>query len=244
MRKLLQKALDLVFVPRCTACGVRLPVGGGALCPQCRARYELALLVPCPFCGKVISTCLCRGDALERTSVKGLIKLFLYQKIAGESEPPQNALLYRLKHHADRRVVDEVATGFADAIRPHLAEFGEDLLVTYAPRSRRARRRYGFDHMSYLSAAVAKRLGLPCASLLIRRGGSEQKKSGSRTARFQNMQAAYRYCGRQPLGGRPVLLLDDISTSGATLAAAARTLRQAGAGKVYAAVAAYTPTEL
>lgn len=244
MRKLFQKALDLVFVPRCTACGVRLPPGAGALCPQCRDRYDLALLAPCPMCGKVISACLCRGQALERTSVKGLIKLFLYQKIAGESDPPQNALLYRLKHHADRRVVGHLATGLAEAIRPHLTTMGEGLIVTYAPRSHRARRRYGFDHMSYLSDEVAKRLGLPCASLLIRRGGREQKKSSSRTARFQNMQAAYRYCGRQLLEGRPVLLLDDISTSGATLAAAARTLRQAGAGKVYAAVAAYTPTEL
>lgn len=241
MKKILSSFADLVFVPRCAACDERLAVATGALCPQCRERYELALLAPCPFCGKVLSSCLCRGPALEGTSVKGLLKVFLYQAIEGEAPPPQNALLYRLKHHGDRRVVNELADRLAEAIRPHLEALPKDLLVTYAPRSRRARLRYGFDHMAYLSAAVASRLALPCASLLIRRGGKEQKKSGSRTARFRNMEAAYRYHGHAPLDGRPILLLDDISTSGATLAAAARTLRGAGASAVYAAVAAYTP---
>lgn len=230
------RLLDLIFVPRCAFCRARLPVGAGALCPECRARYELALSDLCPYCGTHISSCTCSGEYLKREGVPRLIKLFSYHP--GE-ESVQNALVYRLKHSGDRRVVEHFAEPLADAIRPHaarLAEDGRQVLLTYAPRSRRARRRHGFDHMAYLTRAVAERLSLPYASLLERRSGSEQKKQETRGARYRNMRDAYRFRSKDPLAGKHVILLDDITTSGATLSAASRALRRAGARSVNAAV--------
>ena len=233
--------LDFVFVPRCAFCRERLLAGSGALCEKCRASYAVALADICPYCGAQISSCTCAGERLERAGVSRLIKLFAYHP--GE-ESVQNALIYRLKHSADRRVVALLAQNLADALRPHVSRLIEErksVLLTYAPRSRRARRAHGFDHMRHLTCVTARLLDVPFASLLTRKNGSEQKKQESRGARYRNMREAYRYRGREVISGKHIILLDDITTSGATLAAAARVLRRSGARSVSAAVLGATP---
>ena len=97
--------------------------------------------------------------------------------------------------------------------------------------------------MEILSRAVAKRLGLAWRPLLVRHGGNEQKKSRSRTARFRNMQNAYRVKRNAHLAGKRILLLDDVVASGATLSSAMRALRRAGARRITVAVLGYTVKE-
>ena len=238
MKKRLKKLLDLIFVPKCAACGERIAVGTGALCPKCLSAYELAKMETCPHCGKILSDCTCLGDKLDRVGLSGLIKLFYYYP---HDDAAQNHMIYALKHRADRRVIDRLAEDLAGAIAKHCDTEKTEYLITYAPRSRRARRAHGFDHMAYLSRAVSVRLGIPCRCLLSRHGGGEQKKQGTRGARYRNMKDAYRYIGKEELKGKHILLLDDLTTSGATLTAATKTLRRAGITQVTAAVLAMTP---
>ena len=238
MNNRLQKILDLIFVPHCVACGERLAAGEGALCTKCLSAYRLALLETCPFCGKILSECPCVGDQLTGSGLSALIKLFYYYP---HDNVVQNLMIYALKHRAERRVIDRLADDMAGAITAHCDWQAKEYLVTYAPRSRKAKRSHGFDHMAYLSRAVADRLGVPCRSLLSRHGGKEQKKQGTVKERQRNMKDAYRYVGKGDLQGKHILLLDDLMTSGATLKTAARTLRRAGAKRITAAVLAITP---
>ena len=228
----------MVFVPHCTACGERIAPGRGTLCAKCLSAYELALLETCPHCGSVLSACTCLGDNLGRSGLTALFKLFYYHP---RDNAVQNMMIYALKHRADRRVIERLSFDLAQVIKKHCDIVGDDYLLTYAPRSRKAKRAHGFDHMAYLSRAVAARLGIPCVPLLSRHGGAEQKKQRDTGARYRNMKDAYRYIGRVALKGKHILLLDDLMTSGATLKAAARTLRRAGAVRVSAAVLAVTP---
>ena len=238
MDKRLQKLLDLVFVPHCTACGERLSPGEGALCKKCLSAYELACMATCPYCGAILADCTCLGDKLGRCGLSGLIKVFYYYP---RDTAVQNFMIYALKHRADRRVVDRLSLDLAKAVKKHCDTENGNFLVTYAPRSGKAKREHGFDHMEYLARATAARLGIPCACLLARQGGGEQKKQGTEQARRRNMKDAYRYIGKAELAGKHILLLDDLMTSGATLKAAARTLRYAGAKRITAAVLAVTP---
>ena len=238
MRKGWQRLLDLIFVPRCAACGERISAGEGPLCKKCLSAYELALLETCPYCGKSLSDCACCGEKTELAGLVALIKLFYYYP---RDLAVQNLMIYALKHRADRRVVDRLADDLSGAIRKHCDLEREEFLITYAPRSRKAKRAHGFDHMAYLARAVADRVGVPCECLLSRHGGGEQKRQGDTRARYRNMRDAYRYVGDGDLRGRHILLLDDLITSGATLTAAAKTLRRAGAKRITAAVLAMTP---
>ena len=225
---------DLLFVPRCAGCGERLSVGAEALCSACRATYEMEKERACPYCGHAFHTCTCAGEFLTKNKIDTVVKLFQYYP--KDATAVQNCMIYLLKHRAPRPLVAFLASELCAALLPVLSTVTRPLLVTYAPRSKTAYRRYGMDHMAHLSRAVAERLGAEWRPLLARRDGREQKKRTSRHARISNMKNAYSYIGEEGLSGYHILLLDDVTTSGATILFAARTLRRAGARDLTPAV--------
>lgn len=78
---------------------------------------------------------------------------------------------------------------------------------------------------------------------LLRLGGTPDQHSLPRHARLQNLKGVFvaNPVHRSELGGRHVLVVDDVTTSGATLEAAAEALREAGAREVSALAFARTP---
>ena len=215
-------------------------MGEGALCGDCRNTYETERERACPYCGLSLSSCCCAGTFLEKNGVRRLVKLFRYYP--NDAEAVTNRMIYLLKHHAPRPLVSLFSKDLAAAIRPELCE-GLRVIVTYAPRSRRARRRDGLDHMRILSRAVARELRAEWRPLLSRHGGGEQKKRTTKAERIRNMKKAYSYVGKGDLLGCQVILLDDVATSGATMMFASRLLRRAGAKRVTAAVLGSTLIE-
>lgn len=232
---LYKRALSLLYVPRCAACRDRLPPDGGALCEGCRLRYELQKSERCPFCGETLAHCLCPSEALRRAGVREVVKLFEYQKNAGEAVA--NRLVFTLKHRGSAPVVDFFAAELSARLDAQLPSDRDKTFLTFAPRTPAAKRRYGFDHMELLARATAGELRIPFLPLLSRRGGAEQKTLSARRDRFFNMKDAYTVKGgREATAGSHVILLDDVTTSGATLVAAVRALRRAGYRKITVAV--------
>jgi len=87
----------------------------------------------------------------------------------------------------------------------------------------------GFDPAGELAAALAERLGLPLEPCLVRKGGGRQV--GKRRAQRIGHPPRIHARNEPP---RSVLLIDDVLTTGATLSACARALREAGAVRVVA----------
>jgi competence protein ComFC len=109
-------------------------------------------------------------------------------------------------------------------------------VVTWAPTSKDRRRRRGFDQAELLARRVARELGLPSAALLRRAHGPPQ--TGRLAAERRVGPAFVVVAARVP---SHVLVVDDVVTTGATLTAAARALRHAGAATVVGVAAARTP---
>lgn len=109
-------------------------------------------------------------------------------------------------------------------------------VVAWVPASRRHVRRRGYDQGRELAVAVARPLGLRARPLL-RRAGREAQAGRNRVDRLAgpSLQARSRYAPAR------VLLVDDVATTGASLARAAASLRAAGARSVHAAVVAAVP---
>ena len=137
----------------------------------------------------------------------------------------------RLKYRNARSALPWLGAGMADLV----ALRGADQIdvVTWVPTTAARRRARGFDQGRLLASAVARHLGLPCRPLLRRLPGPPQT-GASRSARLAGPRLALRRA-QVPSG---VLLVDDVVTTGATLATAALLLRAAGAGHVAGAVAA------
>lgn len=137
------------------------------------------------------------------------------------------ALITALKNRGHRSLVSGMAEGLAGLV---VAE--PSTVVTWAPTGGPRRRQRGFDQAELLAVAVARRLGLPCAGLLRRLPGPPQ---AGRTSVDRRTNPRFRARGSVP---PHVVLVDDVATTGATLTAAARVLRGAGAVAVHALVVA------
>lgn len=143
------------------------------------------------------------------------------------------ASILALKEQGRTGLAEPLAAPFAAAVSAALATT-PDTCVVAVPSSRTARRRRGFEPVALLARAAGIRLA---GVFEPARPHAVQKGLGV-ADRGVNLDGVF-VLKRDP--GRRVLIVDDVVTTGATLAAAARVLRDGGAEVVGAAVLAATP---
>lgn len=195
---------------------------------------------PCPDCYYPQYFCQCplQGFPGER----------LYQVTGyhtGQREELASLLLYALKR-GDRDTVYTVGADLAATLRDLPDYFL--YTVTWVPRRRSAIQKYGCDQSRLLAKEVSRQLGIPCRQLVRRVGGEEQKKL-TRSGRKENAAVSFAVVmsdKKRKKGARStrvperIILIDDLATTGSTLAACAKLLRGAGAKKIVPAVFAKT----
>lgn len=122
---------------------------------------------------------------------------------------------------------------------PDPATTGGRPVVTWVPASRAGRRERGYDQGQLLARAVGRRAGWPVAELLRRPTAARTQRGRSRDERL----AGVAFTVRRPVAG-PVLVLDDVTTTGASLSQAASALRRAGASEVHGLAVAVADRDL
>jgi ComF family protein len=214
------RGLGQALLPaRCLVCDER-GVLGQDLCADCRAalpwnrpacpRCALPLARDAPACG----SCLRRPPPFGTSCAA-----FRYSF-------PLDRLLPRFKFHADlaagRLLVQLMAEALADAPRP--------LALVPVPLHPARLRQRGYDQALELARPLARRLALPlCADRLRRRRATGAQTRLDARARRRNVHGAFEVTGPLPAH---VVLVDDVMTTGATLAECARTLQRAGVARV------------
>jgi ComF family protein len=203
----------------------------------------LSVLAPplCVACGAVASVYqpLCRG------CLSDLSWLGSEQPDAGTGvavwaavsyEGPARALVRALKFRSAVGLVDAMAAQMAANAPPGLLA-GRALVPVPLHPARRRRR--GFNQAEEIATALGRRAGLPVADCLERVGGSTQVGKG-RSERLAALDGLMRM---RPGTAVPLraLLVDDVVTTGSTLAACAAALEAAGARDVSAIAYARTP---
>ena len=232
--------VDLVYPPQCLAC--REPVSeAGALCGACWADTPFITGLACDGCGAPLpgtdaGPVLC-DDCLTIARPWSTGRAVFAYHATGRR------LVLALKH-GDRHDIADPAARWMMRAGPAITA---DTLLAPVPlhRWRLFRRRY--NQSALLTAAMARQSGATHAPMLLQRIRRTPTQDGlGRSARFENVAGSITVHPHQRsmLMGRHVVLVDDVMTTGATLAAAADACLSGGAARVDVVVLARVTHDL
>ena len=234
MRAVGDAAAELVSPTRCVGC----EQPGELVCEECRAALPwVEQRLACPVCGAPYGflTCTeCRGDWPVRATVAALGFRGTPARMVTCLKDAHELRLAPVMAAAMLCALEEAAAWPAADGAPRFDAAATDA-VCFVPATAEAFRRRGFDHMELVARPLAVQLGLPLADVLVRGPARDQRALG-REARAANLAGTTRAAG--DVAGARLLLLDDVATTGASLAEAARALAARGAASVTACVLA------
>ncbi|HEY0345331.1 MAG TPA: double zinc ribbon domain-containing protein [Solirubrobacteraceae bacterium] len=220
---MLAEIVALVVPPRCAACRAPGRRAADVLCGGCRRTLPWLPAACCERCALPLPCGRCPARAAP----------FHAAWAAVAYEGPARGALHALKFAGARPLADVMAAQIAAVAPPGLLA-GAVVAVPAHPGRRRAR---GYDPADLLARALARRTGLPLERVLRRGGGTTRQLGAPRHVRRAPGRLAIAAVSQSP---RDVLLVDDVHTTGATLAACAAALRRAGAQRVVAVTWART----
>ena len=231
-RAMLDRAGSLIVPPVCLSCQAAL-AGHDALCATCWGRIAFIraplcdrLGLPLPFGGGTAP--LVSAAAAANPPVYGRARAVAVFEHQGVLQRLVHGMKYHDRHDARRLFGAWLVAAGADLLP------GIDVIVP-VPLARWRLVRRQFNQSALLAQEIARRTGLPWSpSLLVRSRSTPPQVGLTREQRRLNVRGAFAVPERRRarLAGRSILLVDDVITTGATIEAAARTLKQAGAKRV------------
>ncbi|MDP3727162.1 MAG: ComF family protein [bacterium] len=219
---------DLIFPKFCAGCGRE----GAFCCSPCQTRLIFSAPA-CPVCSRRNFTGILCDPCAGETHLRRFLSPFSYRDLLVRE------LIHTYKYAGAR----ELASLFAGELAAYLRAYGvrpsgSAVLIPIPLHPSRERER-GFNQAHLIAVALGERLGLPVADALRRvRANEPQVSLDSFEKRRANIAGVFRVADPAAVTGRTAILIDDVSTSGATLGEAAKTLRQAGCRTVWAMVIA------
>jgi len=213
----------MLFPCRCVACGTRDATG--AACDACRARIVVNRTL---FCGA------CRARLPDGAKICHKDFPYILGAAADYGNPVARELIHALKFRRCR----DAAAPLADTLATYLASLPIDLpsfQILPVPLSKRRERERGYNQCNLIARELAARTGMPLAPRILVRTRHTRPQSEAEDAdeRRKNLNGAFAAHPGDAVPSR-IILLDDVTTSGATFLAATRALKRAGARQIVA----------
>jgi ComF family protein len=233
LRNILDSLLNLIYPDQCFICD--FPIARSQDCGICAGCWTKALalrIVPprCASCGLPFqsfqddSEHLCGNCILDPPPFSGARSFGYYTD-------ELSRLVQQLKFRGRRNLVGLLGPLLADTFFNNW-ERGEFDVIVPVPLHPKRRRERGYNQSELLARSLARRIAIPCHGALMRVRATVPQVGLTDSQRQENVRNAFR-CRRPELVSKArILLVDDVMTTGATVASAAKALVDSGALRV------------
>jgi ComF family protein len=214
------ESLDWIFPPHCGGCNDL----GKRWCSNCQSKTELIKLPVCNKCGGPViqkefvhKRCISEFNSIEFIRAYGIYR-----------SPLSNAI-HKLKYHHD--------IGISESLAPYIIQLYKEInwetdYIIPVPLSREKLNERGFNQAKLIATPFSLAINRPLLSnVLVKIYDTKSQVGLSREERTINVQNAF-IVREDIIAGKRIVLVDDVSTTGATLEACAKALKKAGAASI------------
>lgn len=228
--------LDFVFPKKCVGCSKF----GDYFCAECKSKIDYLEKPVCPVCQRQAVGGRTHFGCRTRYTLDGLV-------VATRYRDPVKVAVKKVKY----KWVYDIEKVLVDLVASQIWKFDipEELMLAPVPLHKKRKNWRGFNQAEILAKTLAKKFGVSYADLLIRIRETKTQVGLSRDDRKKNVKGAFALISiRHPELARPefhrkdsgpfltdqnIMLIDDVYTSGATMAECAKVLKKAGAKSVW-----------
>ncbi len=219
---------SLLFPQKCLFCGETIPEG--VFCPKCRLEYDKMKRRPCRICHKPHEQCRCMPGKLIGVVDKAH-HLFAY------GDRDSKIIVFTLKERDHGELQRVLARDLARLVSDGAFD------ITFAPRKPKSVREFGFDQAERLAEVMSKQLGLPLVELFCHGHFSKLQKNLDAAHRAANAEKSYTLKTNIERKHETLVIVDDVMTTGSTMAKLAALAKDAGYTKIVALTVARTERE-
>lgn len=212
--------LDWLFPPTCFNCVME----GYRICPQCQDSFERTNATICSICGRSVrSKGVCYQCRIKRPEFDLLRSLYNYKGAVKEA-------IHRLKYQNDMGLAEKLADHLIDYYRTQ--GWQVDMIIPMPLFENRQIER-GYNQSALMAIPMCLKLGIKYRSNAITRiKNTKPQVELSETERWKNVAEAF-VANTKVVNKKTILIIDDVTTTGATLNAALLAARKAGAKSIY-----------
>jgi ComF family protein len=230
LKRFVQGLADLVFPPRCMACGILLTgPPDESFCPACFSLIRFVAPPLCPCCGIPMAGAganhLC-GDCLVSRPPYAIARAVArYEAVLLDA-------VHVFKYKGKITTGEILGKMMADHVYPGFSIADYSLIVPVPLHPKRLRER-GFNQAVILAREISKRFSIPLDFLTLRRHAfTEPQVSLGKEQRTANVRGAFVVKDEKKIQGQKIILVDDVYTTGSTVKECAGALMKHGAAEV------------
>lgn len=217
--------LDFFFPKQCVNCGKF----GKYICQDCSRKIDTSILPICPVCKRQSVGGKTHPGCAGKYKLDGLI-------FGASYKGPVKKAILKLKY----KWVTDIGESLVDIQLLNLwrFDFEQDAVLVPIPLHQLRKNWRGFNQAELFSNLISKKYKVNVFDLLVRVKETKTQVGLTKREREENIKEAFDVRSFESLNNSTVILVDDVFTTGATMAEAAKTLKKAGVQKVWAMVVA------
>ena len=227
IRKCIEWIVDLLFPRRCPVCDDIVPMQEGLICMTCRSKIRYITSPRCQKCGKQLvddTVIFCADCQTKRHFFDKGYALYDYQSMKKS--------IYRFKYGGRC----EYAKFYAEDLYRHLKDMPQlwdaDVIIP-VPLHRQRKKQRGYNQAELIAKELGKLAQIPvCPDLVVRVRKTVPQKELDAFSRQNNLKKAF-HITSDVVKLNKTIIIDDIYTTGSTVDAISRELKEHGVGDVY-----------